>query len=239
MKLNYRDRMILLGVIAVAIILIGIFALIRPKINDIKSDNAKLDEVKAQWSEIESKINEIEPLQKSIKDTYSDSIKICGNFVEKEKVDSTTKLDKMMQAYIDECNLEIQTLDLAEQSISQLNYYYYTPPVLTSTMFDAADVNGNFAAERALERAESTALSERTAESVIVARYGFTAKGNKEDIWSFMEKIDSLKTAVLIESVNIDDYTFGEDDPASDGRAVVTMIVDVYSVFEMDEPVVE
>ena len=54
-----------------------------------------------------------------------------------------------------------------------------------------------------------------------------------------MEKIDSLKTAVLIESVNIDDYTFGEDDPASDGRAVVTMIVDVYSVFEMDEPVVE
>ncbi len=78
MKLNYRERMILLGVIAVAIILIGIFALIRPKINDIKSDNAKLDEVKAQWSEIESKINEIEPLQKSIKDTYSDSIKICG-----------------------------------------------------------------------------------------------------------------------------------------------------------------
>lgn len=239
MKLNYRDRMILLGVLAAAIVVLGIFALIRPKINDIKSDNAKLEEVKAQWAEIESKINEIEPLQKAIKASYEDSKKLCADFVNKDDVDSTTKLDKMMQPYIDECNLEIQTLDLAETGVSALNYYYYTPPVLTSSMFDAADVNGNYAAEIAKKQEESNALSERTAESVLQTRYGFTAKGTKEDIWKFMEKINSLDTAMIIESVNIDDFTFGEENPASDGKANVTMIVNIYSVFEMDEPVVE
>lgn len=239
MKLNYRDRMILIGVLAVAIILVGIFALIRPKVNDIKEDNASLETVKEDWSEIEDKINAIEPLQEAILQSYNDSQKLAGDFVDSTLIDSTYELDQFMQPYVDECNLEISVLDLGDLSTINLSYYYFEPVVLTSSMFDAADINGNYQAAISAVQEESNSLSQRTEETVMQARYGISAKGTREDIWKFMDKINELDSAILIETVNISDYTFGEDNPASDGRSDVTMIVSLYSVFEMDEPVVE
>ena len=40
MKLNYRDRVILLAVIAIVVLLGGFFGLIKPKFNDIKENKA-------------------------------------------------------------------------------------------------------------------------------------------------------------------------------------------------------
>ena len=58
-----------------------------------------------------------------------------------------------------------------------------------------------------------------------------------------MDEINSLNTAILIESVDITDYTFGEANlepgQVSDNKSEVTFVISLYSVFEMDEPVVD
>ena len=42
MKLNYRDKVILLVLLSIIIVVAGIFGLINPKNEDIKTDEAKL-----------------------------------------------------------------------------------------------------------------------------------------------------------------------------------------------------
>lgn len=243
MKLSYRDKMLLLGVAALAIIALGIFLLIKPKITEIKEDNKTLSEVKADWKEKDDKIQQIPGLQEAITNTYKESKKLSDYFQDLSAVETQYKLDEFMQPYLDECNIEVTSLDLGSPSVSEIGYYYFTPSVVTSSMFDAADVNGNYAAAVNAAKAESNSLSERTKESVVRTQYGVAAKAEKEDIWAFMEKINSLDTTIIIDSVNISDYTFGEEarkeDPTVEETSEVTFVISIYSVFPMDEPVVE
>ncbi len=243
MKLSYRDKMLLLGVAALAIIALGIFLLIKPKIAEIKEDNKTLSDVKADWKEKDDKIQQIPGLQEDITNTYKESKKLSDYFQDLSAVETQYKLDEFMQPYLDECNIEVTSIDLGAPAVSEIGYYYFTPSVVTSSMFDAADVNGNYAAVVNAAKAESNALSERTKESVVRTQYGVAAKGEKEDIWAFMEKINNLDTTIIIDSVNISDYTFGEEarkeDPSVEETSEVTFVISIYSVFPMDEPVVE
>lgn len=244
MKLNYRDSMILLGVLSVAIILIGIFLFIKPKIEEIKTDNETLAAEQANWDAIQVKLDEIEPLQTAIKDAHAQATALASDFVDETKVNQTFKLDQFMQPYVDECQLEVSVVDLAQTATKTLPYYYFTPSVLTSSMFDAADINGNYASNIADAQAESNALKQRTAETVMCTQYGVSATGTRENIWAFMEKINSLDTTILIDSVNISDYTFNKEavekhEPDAEPVSEVTFVISIYSVFEMDEPVVE
>lgn len=243
MKLSYRDKMLLLGVAAVAIILLGIFLLIKPKITEIQDDNKTLAEVQATWKEKEDKIEQIPGLQDAIIATYNDSKALSDDFADLSLVETQYKLDQFMQSSLDECNIEVTSLDLGEPSVSEISYYYFTPAVVTSSMFDAADVNGNYTAAVNEIKKESNSLSERTKESVVRTQYGVAAYAAKEDIWAFMEKINSLDTTIVIDSVNIADYTFAEEarkaDPTVEEKSDVTFVISIYSVFPMDEPVVE
>lgn len=257
MKLTYRDKMLLLGVLAAAIILLGIFLGIKPKTEEIKEDNATLAQVEETWQGIDAKIQQIGGLQDDIKTSYTDSAKLSDDFVdlsvfginytggkvEKSNGKEQYMLDEYMQSALDECKIEVKSLDLGEPTVTELGYYYFTPSVLTSSMFDAADINGEYATAINEARAESDALTARTREAVVRTQYGVMGYAGKEDIWAFMEKIDSLDTTIVIDSVSIADYTFGEEarktDPTAEEKSDVTFIISIYSVFPMDEPVVE
>lgn len=243
MKLSYRDKMLLLGVAAVAIILLGIFLLIKPRITEIQDNNKTLTEVKATWKEKEDKIEQIPGLQEAIVATYKEAKNLSDDFTDLSLVETQYKLDKFMQENLDECNIEVKSLDLGAPSVSEIGYYYFTPSVVTSSMFDAADVNGNYSAAVNEAKKESDSLSQRTKESVVRTQYGVAGFAGKEDIWAFMEKINSLDTTIIIDSVSISDYTFGEEahkeDPTVEEKSDVTFVISIYSVFPMDEPVVE
>ena len=144
-----------------------------------------------------------------------------------------------MQQTVDDCHLEVVRLDLSAPLTESISYYYFEPEVLSSSMLDAADLDGSYRAALNEIQAESNALSQRTQTEVIKTQYGILAKGTREDIWAFMTAIDEMNTSVVIDSVNIADYTFGEGDPESDGRSEVTMVLSFYSVFPMANPNVE
>ena len=84
--------------------------------------------------------------------------------------------------------------------------------------------------------------------------------GSREEIWKYMKAIADIDSSVIIESVDINDYTFeipedkelqwsAEDengvkhptnaDSPTQGYSKVTFVVNVYSVYNMDKPDVE
>lgn len=248
MKLNYRDKVILLAFLSVLVVVAAIFGLIRPKANKIEEDEAALAKVEKEWQEADSKIQAIPGLQDVINKSYDDSKKLSDDFIDRTLIDEPYEFDKYMQEYVDKCNgdgkiFEAQSVELGSQSTTAIDYYYFTPGVLTSTMFDAADINGNYQAEIDEQLAKSNALSQRTKETIVKTQYGISVNANKEGIWEFLKTINDMKTSIIIDSVSISDYSFGEDsatpETPSDGTSQATFVVSLYSVFPMDKPVVD
>lgn len=260
MKLTYRDRIILLIVLSIAILAVGFFAFIKPRINDIKESDARLTTVKSNWEAIEKEINKIPGLQKKINETYEESKNLSKNFVPMK--DEAFQLDQYMQKYADECNVIIQAMEASDPQETSLDYYYMNVPFLKGSMFETADINGKYTAEYIEKNQNNLMLAERNVETVIGQQYGIVVRGSKEEIWNYLKKIADINEAVIITSVDIEDYYFGmnPNDPREitwsepndkgvktptnsltpdEGYSRCTIQIELYSVYEMDKPVVE
>lgn len=263
MKLNYRDRVILLIIIAVVILLGGFFGLIKPRYNDIKENKAARDTVQAEWDGLDAKIQQIPTLRENIKSTKADADKISAMFYTGADIADGNlisfmqpyQLDKYMQDIMDKANLKVMTLEAGSIQDTSFDYYYYTPVVPTTAILDLADLNGNYSAEISRKLEESNAISERTPENLFVQQYGVNVKATKDDLWNFMKTIHEMNKAIRIDSISISDTNFGTDPetgkllPEAEkmkdasgkeaGVSQVTMVLNLYSVYELDEPVLE
>ena len=249
MKLNYRDRVILLAVIAIVVLLGGFFGLIKPKFNDIKENKTTRDSVQQEWDGLDAKIQQIPTLRDDI---FSGEEVADGNLI---SFMQPYQLDKYMQSIMDESNLKVMSMEAGSIQDSTLDYYYYTPTVPTTAILDLADLNGNYTAEISKKLEESNALSERVPENLFVQQYGVSVKATKDDLWNFMEKIHEMNKAIRIDSISISDTNFGVDPSTGKlsataekmkdasgkeaGVSEVTMVLNLYSVYELDEPVLE
>ncbi|MBQ8961861.1 MAG: hypothetical protein IJ071_11725 [Ruminococcus sp.] len=244
MKLNYREKVILGAVLAFIIILAGIFGLIKPKAQDIKDDKAALAAKQEEKEEVEKKIAEIEPLKKDIDNIYKETNDMVDDFVEYNDIYTPELLDQYMQEYAQECNVEVSTLNVGSLANGNMEYYFFTPTTLSEELFTSADVNGDQQTLREKKEAESTSLNQREKAQAMVAQYGISAKGKKEDIWAYMDAIKDIDDAVIINTVSISDYTFGEDlsdeEKAAlgddEGKTDVQFVISLYSVYDMAKP---
>lgn len=260
MKLNYRDRIILLVLIGVVILIAGFFGLIKPKYKDIKSNTDQRDTVQAEWDGLDEKIQQIPELEKDIKAIKADADKLSANFYTGNDIAEGTlsgfiepyQVDKFMQEVIDKSNVKIMNLEVGKLSDAQLSYYCYTPVVPVTAILDLADLNNNYSMEILKKMAESTALALRPKENLYVQQYGVNVKATKENLWKFMEEINNLNKSINIESVQIMDTDFGVDfetgkmkenvetQKDSSGKDVgvttATIVINIYSVYNLDEP---
>lgn len=261
MKLNYRDRIILLIVLAIAILAVGFFAAVRPLRKSIKNNSEECKKVKQQWEDMDAEIQKIPGLQNKINEMYDKSMELCEDFADQNT--HSYEIDKQFQEYADKCHLQINDLEVTEPGEAELGYYFEEPVLLRGSMYDAADINGNYIIDYNTKNADVIALGERTAETIIAQQYAIKANGSKQEIWDYMQAIADIDETVMIDSVNISDYYFGldphgtkelqwQEDPETkrvipvnadkalkEGYSDVTIIATVYSVIPLDKPVVE
>lgn len=215
MKLNYRDKVILGILIAVVIAILGIVFLIKPKNEAIKEDEATLIAKQEEQAELETRIARIEPLKSSIEDTYNETAEMTDDFVNLENINSTEKLDKFLREYAEECGVRIEEVNVAYPKESTLKYYYLEYEDLVADMRNSADLNGAYAEAYEKTFAEQTTLKDRTAETLIQTQYAINVTGTREALWKYMKTIEELKKSILINEVDIKDYSFGADSEES------------------------
>lgn len=244
MKLNYRDKVVLGILLAIVILVASFVGLVKPKMDAIKADKLVLAQKEEERDQVQSKIDSIVPLTNDINDIYAETKKLTSDFVSYDKILRTSDIDQYMQEYADENSVMITKLDLTELAEGAANYYYFTPTYVGESMLEASDLNGNVMQSVEEDKAESTSLNERTVEQSLLARYAVSIIGKKEGVWSFMKAIEDQDETVLIDSVRIADYTFGElkDEngntiqEAGEGESAVDMVISLYSVYEMQKP---
>ncbi|MCM1529317.1 MAG: hypothetical protein NC093_04900 [Alistipes sp.] len=244
MKLNYRDKVILGAVLALALLIAGFFLLIKPEIDDIGTNKDQLAELQAKEAQVADQIAEIPELKDDIMDIYADSKTMSEPFLEYNSIYDSRKVDQYMQSFATESKVKILSLTPGDLSAGTLGYYYFEPVIVGEDMRTSVDINGSDAKYIAEQKAESESLSDRTEEQVLSATYTVTLEGSKEDLWKYMETIENQPETIIINSIgftNLQIKEIEDDDDDEDEEILPTaqMTLTLYSVYEMNEPNVE
>lgn len=244
MKLSYRDKIIALVFSVVVIVLIFIFALIRPTINNISSDKSKLATSTAEADEIRAKIDEIPNIESKIQAAYKDGVDMADNFfiISDEDIETldTYKIDQYLQPFFDDNGLSIQdSVALNNSEAVTMEYYYYTPNVVTYPILEAADLNGTLADDIYKKIENSAVFSEKEVQEVQGMSVEYTVNATKEGLLNFLDQIEGIGKSVLVTNVEIDDYTFAEladDIPADQKTSVCNITINFYAMQKVSEP---
>lgn len=245
MKLNYRDKVVLGILLAIVILLAGFFALIKPKMKEIKENKARLEKLEEEKEKIEAQIAEIPGLKEAITKLYQETNKEVKLFVEPEKIENARLMDQYMQKFVENNELRITSVSCSDISTSSIGFYYFTKTFAGEDILSMADLNGERIADHRKQQAEQNALSSRSSENVLGSTYNVTVKGEKEKIWDFLSEIEEQDKAIIINSVSYTNVsiTDEEDETANmseedkeKNMPTASFNISVYSLYELSEP---
>ncbi len=219
MKLTYRDKVILAIVLAIAIFVAGFFGLIKPKSTAIKDNEATLENLEKEKTEIERKIKRIKTVSNNIDKSYLKGEENRAVFVDVDLIGSTNsltggtkKLDEYMYDYAEKAHVKITELKADPTTASALNYYYKPYVEVAGALRESADINGNLQQEIAKESEDSNYIASRGVENIMSTRYGVTIEGKKKEIWDYLSRIEDIDSAVLITSVSLSKAEVQDED---------------------------
>lgn len=219
MKLTYRDKVILAIVLAIAIFVAGFFGLIKPKSTAIKDNEATLENLEKEKTEIERKIKRIKTVSNNIDKSYLKGEENRAVFVDVDLIGSTNsltggtkKLDEYMYDYAEKAHVKITELKADPTTASALNYYYKPYVEIAGALRESADINGDLQQEIAKESEDSNYIASRGVENIMSTRYGVTIEGKKKEIWDYLSRIEDIDSAVLITSVSLSKAEVQDED---------------------------
>jgi predicted metallopeptidase len=219
MKLGYRDRVILLIACVIIIFCIGIFLFIKPKWEELSKNEKDLDDLQTKWNNTLNTFSTIPGRQKTILEKYEEGKELAAEFT--PEMDAVG-LDKFLQEKFMNTDVHIANgleakgaVSFTNQTPTTINYYYYTPNIVTYPLYEMADMDGSLKIAAAEKRKESDVLSKRTAQSVGSGKSQLLIHTTRQDLMNLLAAIHEYavknKDAMIINSVAISDYTFGLD----------------------------
>ena len=259
MKLTYRDKIILAIILAIAVLLLGFFALVKPKYKDIQDNQTKLETLEKDRAAKQALINQIPGLKEDITKIYNDTNKITKMFVPVKAVQDPENVDKYMIEVAEKNKLKVTSINVASASISEIPYYFNTPTDNYGEARVGADLNGKIQDEINKDKEESAALTVRPKSRILETRYGITLTGTKVNIEKYLNDLKNSGKAINVSSISLGDFTFGkqaakeantEMPDSPDGEEVkidvggkeisnatqAQIVISIYSVYEMDQP---
>ncbi len=210
-KISYRDKIILLTVLVIAIFVCGFFFLIKPKNEELKSNQATYNTKKSQLDKLEKQVDQIYEVQEHIVLTHDEAIKQAETFSE---IRETDELDEYVESNLlnlgfieekgEQAGLEVSNaISYTNPGTSSLTFYYYTPSTLTYPIYTAADLNGEFKSECEDALKKSTAISARVAQTVVSSTVNLAYKGTEAEVIEFLDLIADSDEKVLLNSIDI------------------------------------
>lgn len=236
--LSYRDKIILLVIIVIAIFLVGIFVFIKPTSEKISSNKSELSTVQAEEERIRGIIDEIPTIESSIKSEYENAKALSNGFAQHRE---TYEAEELLQELFTQNQVEIQSVTAEPAAAEDVEFYYYTPNVVTYPLFEAADINGELAEATAEKLKASTVLSTVEVQQVEAYSLNINFKGQKTSINALLDAIKGQEENILVTNLTIDDYTFGagQTDASMVNYTTGSMTIKFYVLEPLAEPVLD
>lgn len=215
MKLNYRDKMILIVVFVLLVIAAGFMLFVKPAIDECSQASSDLESAKVQLSELEDQVDKDKNLAAEIQTLYTSTSQVAANFYDYQVAYKAT--DKVRELFnVDDVKIKNSNMTISSYGSTVLSPFAYESTA-TATDFDTkvdeynnASTTDSSAADANTD--ENAADTNETAAQTI----GFYSLNIqfKSSLSGFKNFADNLTTnnekSMVIENVSIENVNESE-----------------------------
>lgn len=217
MKLNYRDKMILIVVFVLLIIVAGFMLFIKPAIDECSQASSDLESAKVQLSELEDQVDKDKNLAAEIQTLYTSISQVAANFYDYQVAYKAT--DKVRELFnVDDVKIKNSNMTISSYGSTVLSPFAYESTA-TATDFDTKVDEYNNASKTDSSAADANADANAAAEDPNAAAgqtigyYSLNIQF-KSSLSGFKNFADNLTTnnekSMVIENVNIENVNESE-----------------------------
>lgn len=217
MKLNYRDKMILIVVFVLLIIVAGFMLFIKPAIDECSQASSDLESAKVQLSELEDQVDKDKNLAAEIQSLYTSTSQVAANFYDYQVAYKAT--DKVRELFnVDDVKIKNSNMTISSYGSTVLSPFAYESTA-TATDFDTKVDEYNNASTTDSSAADANADANAAAEDPNAAAgqtigyYSLNIQF-KSSLSGFKNFADNLTTnnekSMVIENVNIENVNESE-----------------------------
>lgn len=217
MKLNYRDKMILIVVFVLLIIVAGFMLFIKPAIDECSQASSDLESAKVQLSELEDQVDKDKNLAAEIQTLYTSTSQVAANFYDYQVAYKAT--DKVRELFnVDDVKIKNSNMTISSYGSIVLSPFAYESTA-TATDFDTKVDEYNNASTTDSSAADANADANAAAEDPNAAAgqtigyYSLNIQF-KSSLSGFKNFADNLTTnnekSMVIENVNIENVNESE-----------------------------
>lgn len=217
MKLNYRDKMILIVVFVLLIIVAGFMLFIKPAIDECSQASSDLESAKVQLSELEDQVDKDKNLAAEIQTLYTSTSQVAANFYDYQVAyKATYKVRELFN--VDDVKIKNSNMTISSYGSTVLSPFAYESTA-TATDFDTKVDEYNNASTTDSSAADANADANAAAEDPNAAAgqtigyYSLNIQF-KSSLSGFKNFADNLTTnnekSMVIENVNIENVNESE-----------------------------
>lgn len=215
MKLNYRDKMILIVVFVLFIIVAGFMLFIKPAIDECSQASSDLESAKVQLSELEDQVDKDKNLAAEIQTLYTSTSQVAANFYDYQVAYKAT--DKVRELFnVDDVKIKNSNMTISSYGSTVLSPFAYESTA-TATDFDTKvdEYNNASTTDSSAADANTDANAADTNETAAqtIGYYSLNIQF-KSSLSGFKNFADNLTTnnekSMVIENVNIENVNESE-----------------------------
>lgn len=215
MKLNYRDKMILIVVFVLLIIVAGFMLFIKPAIDECSQASSDLESAKVQLSELEDQVDKDKNLAAEIQTLYTSTSQVAANFYDYQVAYKAT--DKVRELFnVDDVKIKNSNMTISSYGSTVLSPFAYESTA-TATDFDTKVDEYNNASTTDSSAADANTDENAANTNEIAAQtigyYSLNIQF-KSSLSGFKNFADNLTTnnekSMVIENVNIENVNESE-----------------------------
>lgn len=215
MKLNYRDKMILIVVFVLLIIVAGFMLFIKPAIDECSQASSDLESAKVQLSELEDQVEKDKNLAAEIQTLYTSTSQVAANFYDYQVAYKAT--DKVRELFnVDDVKIKNSNMTISSYGSTVLSPFAYESTA-TATDFDTKvdEYNNASTTDSSAADANTDANAADTNETAAqtIGYYSLNIQF-KSSLSGFKNFADNLTTnnekSMVIQNVNIENVNESE-----------------------------
>lgn len=219
MKLNYRDKMILIVVFVLLIIVAGFMLFIKPAIDECSQASSDLESAKVQLSELEDQVDKDKNLAAEIQTLYTSTSQVAANFYDYQVAYKAT--DKVRELFnVDDVKIKNSNMTISSYGSTVLSPFAYESTA-TATDFDtkvdeynnASTTDSSAAGANTDANTDANAADTNETAAQTIGYYSLNIQF-KSSLSGFKNFADNLTTnnekSMVIENVNIENVNESE-----------------------------
>lgn len=219
MKLNYRDKMILIVVFVLLIIAAGFMLFIKPAIDECSQASSDLESAKVQLSELEDQVDKDKNLAAEIQTLYTSTSQVAANFYDYQVAYKAT--DKVRELFnVDDVKIKNSNMTISSYGSTVLSPFAYESTA-TATDFDtkvdeynnASKTDSSAADANTDANTDANAADTNETAAQTIGYYSLNIQF-KSSLSGFKNFADNLTTnnekSMVIENVNIENVNESE-----------------------------